>query len=165
MSATADLGIASPNPPTAAEATTQLEALKANPEFSAKYLRGDGPAVRQFNDLLAIKSGADVLDRVVDGTIEAPMIETVTDGQISISKQLTVAATLKELGIERGAVKQVLSGDGVSAEEFAAAQALKADLMGDPDFVKRYLAGSRAEVRKMTLVGIVLSNGIREKAA
>jgi hypothetical protein len=158
----ADLG-ASATPQQAA--AQQLDARMGSVEWRTKVLSGDGPATAEMQALIAAKhEGADQLDQIIAGTAVVPQIETTAGGALSIAKQMSTAVWLRELGIEPGAVRQLLGNEEVGIEEFAAAKAMKADLLSNPDFVRRYLAGSREEIRKMTLLGIILSSGIKEAA-
>ena len=164
--ATQTLELGSPTPPTPAEATAQLEKLKADPEWTARYLAGNGPEGKQFRDLMAIKSGADTIDRIIGGTIEPPQMETVIGGQLSIRNQVGVAADLKQLGISDAATRQLFEGKPVPKAEYDAVERLRADLFSNSDWVKKYL-GDREARRTMTLINIVRAGGViqGEKAA
>jgi len=162
--APADLGMTQLTP---AEASAKLDSLTADPAWTGQLFAGNGPTVREFQDLVAKKFEGNPLDHIVAGTpgFEPPMIETVTDGKLSTRNQMISAAALRDIGVSPEAIKQAFSGQQETREVYDAVKNLKADRLGDKEWVAKLLAGDRAAVREMMLMNIVLVNGFQEKAA
>jgi hypothetical protein len=79
---------------------------------------------------------------------------------------MQAAALLREDGIpEHDIARQVLSGEPVSKAEFDAAKQAKQRLLGDQDFVRRYLSGDGEAKRQMALLNVVITRDIKETAA
>lgn len=163
----ADLGVTQPS---AVEAAAKLSELMADKAWAAKLLSGDGPQVKEFAQLMAAKSGSagegDRLDQIIAGTIADPApFETVTNGQLTTRNQITSAEALRDLGVSPGAIRQVFEAKPSSRADYDAVRNLKADRLGDQDWIKRYLAGDRTAVRDMALMNIVLVGGYKEEKA
>ena len=147
-------------------AARELGTLSADASFRAKLLAGDGPATRQFHELVAAKSGAGTeLDRIVDGTAKIPDFDVVVEGNLPIGQQVRAAADLRERGIEPAAIKQLLTGKPpVSKQELELVKNRRADLLADKDFVKALLSGNREALRDLTNANIVIVGGAKEAA-
>jgi hypothetical protein len=146
---------ASPN--NAAEAVTRLTQLSADGEWANAVLSGNGPQVAQFKSLQEMIATGDNVDKAVSGVLE--------DGPFQQSghiQNVGVAASLRDQGIRDEVIREVLSGRPVTQQEHEMAVRWKADHMGDSEYVKKYLAGEREQVREMTLVNIILSSPIKE---
>src|SRR5260221_492362 len=77
-------------------------------------------------------------------------------------RQMAVAVEhFRELGIDDGVTKQFLTGQKVSPQEYQAVANLKRELMGDADFVKKYLGGDVKSQQHMTTINAVLVNGVK----
>jgi hypothetical protein len=156
---------APPAPPTTpAEAATRLGQLKADAGWRDKFLAGNGPQVAEFGALTELAAkGAD------GDNIDMAMAGVLLDGPLQPSghmMNISVAASLREVGIRDEIIKDVLAGTHkVSKEEYAATERWKAEKMRDHEWVKRYLAGDGEPRQKMTLANIILSGGIREEKA
>ncbi len=160
-----DLGIAQLSP---VEAAAKLSELMSDKAWAAKLLSGNAPEAREFQQLMAAKSGGagDRLDQIIAGAIEDPaLFETVTAGQLSTRNQMISAEALRDIGVSPAAIRQVFEAKPVPRAEYDAVKNLKADRLGDRDWIKRYLAGDRSAVREMTLMNIVAVGGYREGAA
>jgi hypothetical protein len=148
------------------DASAKLAELQGNESFRGRYLSGAGPEVSTLNALMARRSqGEDRLDQIVSGTAEVPMMEFVTEGNLSTYNALQSAAWLREKGIPDPVIKQAFKGEGVDQAEYDAATKLKADLLGDRDFVKNWLSGDREAVRRMTTLQIIITGGAKKAAA
>jgi hypothetical protein len=151
-------------PTTAIEARAKLDTLTANKSWADKLEKGDVEVQKEFKTLTALAADlqpGDQLDRVA-GTAERPMIETITDGQLSTGKLMSAVDGLREVGINDEAIKEAINGGRNSAVIHRATQELKAKLFGDQAWVKRYLEGGQAERRQATLISIILSGEVAE---
>jgi hypothetical protein len=146
-------------PASPAEAATKLETLSKNSEWASKVLTGSGPHVREFNDLIAKRSGSDKLDQVIAGTAEVPWLETTMNGELSTYKLATTVADLRERGLDDATIKQAISGAAVSKAEFDAVKRLHEDRLGDATWTANLLKGAAKERRELTLAQVVLAGG------
>src|SRR5262245_18374915 len=95
MQAAHDARRASPppdRPTTAADAKARLDHLTGDKEWGAKLEAGDAETNREFHTLAALAADAqpaDQLDNILAGTAERPLMETVTDGQLSTGKLMS----------------------------------------------------------------------------
>jgi hypothetical protein len=152
-------------PTTAAEAKVRLDHLSRDPKWGEKLIAGDTDTLKGFRDLSALAAEAqpgDQLDRVIAGTAERPMMETVTDGQLSTGKLMSAVEGLREIGLSDDAIKEAINGGKNSAVIHRAVQELKTKLFGDPAWVKRYLDGGAIERRQATLISIALNSEVAE---
>lgn len=153
-------------PATAAEAAARLDILSADAAWSAKVLAGHGPAVREFQDLVAKKSGGDKLDQIIAGTAEVPPFETVMGGELSTHNQMLTAGDLRDVGLSDGAIRQVFENKPVSRAEYDAVKRLHGDRLKDADWTKKLLGGDKVAHRDLLLMQVVLNAGPeKEKAA
>jgi hypothetical protein len=72
---------------------------------------------------------------------------------------------LRADGIGDDAIRQYISGESVSREEYARVTRWKATALEDPVYVAAYLKGNPTAVRAMTNAMIVLTSPIKEDAA
>lgn len=146
-------------PATPAEAATKLETLSKNSEWASKVLAGSGPHVTEFKNLIAKKSAADRLGQILDGTFEAPLLETTINGELSSYKVGTMIADLREIGLEDAAIRQTIEAKPVSKTEFDAVKRLHADRLGNAEWTAKLLKGGATERRELTLMQVVLAGG------
>lgn len=148
-------------PATADEAATRLAAVQADPKWRDEYLSGSKAHAKELRDLQA------AADRERSTQSEMAVAGELYPG-IQPSGHLArvgTAAMLRESGIgDDNVIRQVLTGQPVSAEEHAAAVEAKARLMRDSDFVAKYTAGDGEAKRQMRLINIVLSSPIKKVA-
>src|SRR5262249_11790010 len=85
-----------------------------------------------------------------------------SEGGLSPYKTLAFAATLAEAGIPPEAIKATLTGT-FTAEDVAWAKTQRARLMGDKEFVGKYLSGDRQANHWMTAVNAILTAGAAEE--
>ena len=135
----------------------------------ARMLAGNGPEASEFRSLMEAKSGPptgeDRIAQIINGSIERPSFETVSDGELSIQNQISSAAWLKEAGISEGAIREVLEGRRCTRAEYDAAKQLGASRMKNAEWVKKLLAGDHDARRELLLLGIIKTAGYEEKAA
>jgi hypothetical protein len=143
----------------------KLDALTADPKWVQQLLTGGGVQMRELQEVLQAKSaGGDQIGQIIDGVAKPSELETVTGGALTTHKQMVAAAQLREDGIPDASIRQLLEGNPVSKEEYNAVAKLKAERLGDPEYVKRWLAGERKQVIEMTQIGIVLAGGFKDAA-
>lgn len=158
---TAILTAPPPAPPaTPGEAATRLSTLSADAEWRGKFLAGNGPQVREWNELHQLAANGDNIDMAMAGKF-------LPGGQSSEHiVQMETAAMMQELGIRSEIIRDALSDKHtVTRAEFEATKVWKADRMTDPEFTKRWLAGDREAKRKMMLADIILTGNVKEDAA
>lgn len=149
------------------QAGAKLAELSAKPEWAGKLIsKADGGAEkREFATLMAAKSGgSSSLDKIIAGTAEAPLVDLVTDGKLSVRNQMISAEGLREMGVGDDAIRQVFESKPVSKAEHDAAVTLRADCLANPEFTKKLLAGDRVAARNLALMNIVIIGGFREAA-
>jgi hypothetical protein len=154
---------------TPAQATERLAELQKNPEWRAKVTSAvDGAdEKRELAQLLQTKTGdggqGDQIDRIISGTAELPLVDTHTGKHLTVRNQMSVVDDLKAIGVSDGSIRSLLEGEAVDEPTWRAVEELRSQFLGDPEFVKRYLAGGREERKKMALIGIIRVGG--KKAA
>ena len=124
-------------------------------------LTGSGPHVREFQELVAKKSGGDKLDQILTGTIEPPLFETVMPGELSTRNVMTSVADLREIGLEDATIRQVVEGSPVAKAEYDAVKRLHADRLSNQESISKLLKGAAAERRELTLMQTVLAGGYK----
>jgi hypothetical protein len=147
--------------PTAAEASTQLAAKKADPTWLNAFLGGSGPHVAEFRKLTEIAAKA-----TDEANVEAAMAGKYlpfNDGEHLA--RMGTASMLREEGIGDDVIRQALSGKPVSRAEHEAATKRKADLMRDHEWSKQYLAGNGPQRQEMMLLNIIVSSDVNEESA
>jgi hypothetical protein len=152
-------------PGNATEAKARLDHLVRDGEWGKKLEAGDADTNKEFHALTTFAAEAqpaDQLDRVLAGTAERPMIETVTDGQLSTGKLMSAVDGLREVGLSDDVIREAINGGKNSAAIHRATQELKTKLFSDPAWLKRYLDGGAAERKQATLIAIVLNSEVAE---
>jgi hypothetical protein len=152
---------------TPGEAQAKSTELRSDAGFRGRLLTGAGtPEFKAFQALNSKSNEGDAhLNRIVSGTAPLPDIDVHLGSELTGHNAMQAAADLRERGIDDAIIKQALAGDGVSEAEYSAAVKLKADLLGDSDFVKKWLGGDRAAAQRMTAIHIILANGVKKAAA
>ena len=148
-------------PATPAEAGAKLDALSKNQDWASKVLTGSGPHVTELKDLIAKKSGTDRLGQILDGTFEAPILETTINGELSSYKVATMVADLREVGLDDATIRQAVEGSPVAKAEYDAVKRLHADRLSNQEWISKLLKGAAAERRELTLMQTVLAGGYK----
>jgi hypothetical protein len=153
-----------PPPPAASSASArlQLDRLSRDGEFQSKLNVGNPEAVKLFRDLCsAVASG----DATADALAPAPEppgdhIETVTTGQLSQSALRREVEGLRSMGFGDAVIKQMIDGQPVSAAERQMAVQLRAQLLGNQDYARRYLSGDVACRIEQTLLATLIASEV-----
>jgi hypothetical protein len=146
--AAADLGIPGASPDAAA-AHTELEALKANPEWVKRHLSGDHTTKAEVEKLVE--------------RMHARPAGSVQVGAASLQEQRNeVADFLAETGpgLAPEHIQEIREGRANSPEIYRQAISLKRSLMADPAWVAKYMANDYEARRTMTLINIIESNPV-----
>jgi hypothetical protein len=150
-----------PAPPaTPAEASSRLTALKADPAWRDQFLAGNGPQVKEYHSLSEMAAKGGDVDRAMAGVADVGTYQSTEHREMIFATKM-----LRELGVDDAVIRQHLTGHEVSQQEFDAVTRLKADKLGDSEWVTKYMAGERAQQREMALMNIVLSSTIKKEAA
>jgi hypothetical protein len=150
-----------PAPPTnATEARAALDARKADPAWSDRYLAGSPAEKKEFDSLTAMiaAGGDDTVSVAMSGN---PVYMPTTD----MAMMAHTAAMFRELGIRDEVTREFLQGKGVSAQEYELVVNWKKEHMGDVEWQKKYLSGDVKAGQQMMLANSVIVNGKRETAA
>lgn len=163
-----------PTTPEAARAT--IDARIADKAWGAKVLAGD-PAARAELDMLHKIEAGDP-DSVAQAKASAAAAEAPppqkTAEQLAGESAAAAAdrdansllTTMRDrFDVNEHAEKRLKSGEGFSQADHDATARYKAQLMADPDFRSRLLAGHPEANRQLFLANLVLSNGVKSEAA
>ena len=82
---------------------------------------------------------------------------SVLGGKIPARALASEVNALRQAGVSDGAIKQLLDGYPMSAQEVEMVRRFKSMRLGDSEWVGRYLKGGWAETREMRLISMVLS--------
>jgi hypothetical protein len=148
-------------PPTnATEASAALEARKADPAWSDRYLTGNLTAKKEFDDLTAlIAAGGD--DTVAVAMNSNPVNMPTTD----LHLMAHTAAMFRELGIRDEVTREFLQGKGVTAQEMELVVNWRKEHMGDIEWQKKLLSGDVKAKQQLMLANSIIVNGIKKAAA
>jgi hypothetical protein len=147
------------------QARERLEGLKANPEWQRQFLSANGPTLREYNELStkAAEAGGRLEAVLEHGDDAVPIFETTSGTALSSAKLAKVVDALYDVGLEPDHIREAFDEDRtIDFDTYAAVLRLKERRFADADYVRRYLAGSPAEVREMALIHIVLGMNIAE---
>jgi hypothetical protein len=147
-------------PATPAEAVTKLDQLKSDPAWAKAWLSGNGPQVKEYENLSALAATGDKVDAAMAGVLaDTPFQDSGHLQMIAATKMF------RELGINDATIKQTLSDHEVTQQEHDIVAKWKADRMRDSEYVKKWLSGEGEQAREMTLANIVLSSSIKKEQA
>jgi hypothetical protein len=149
-------------PASAAEASTRLNELKADPAWRDRFLAGGLTEQREMTSLqeLLNKSDNPDVDRAMAGLLDDAPIQRSGHMQM-----IGAAQMFRDIGIRDEVIRETLTGKEVTQAEHDAVKALKAERMRDHAWVKEYMAGNGQHKREMMLMNIVLTSRIKSGAA
>ncbi|MCW2219511.1 hypothetical protein M2232_003043 [Bradyrhizobium japonicum] len=163
---------ASPTTPEAARET--INARIADKAWGARVVAGDAAAKAELDMLHKIEAGDP--EALTQAKASAP---TAADPPPKTTEQLaaesatqaaereanSLLATLRSrFDLNENAEQRLKTGEGFSQADHDSVSQYKARLMADPDFRTRLLAGHPEENRKLFLVNLILSNGVKQEA-
>jgi hypothetical protein len=153
-----------PDPNSPAGARAALQTKFNDPEWYTRFAGGSSEARVEFNQLLE-RGKADRTDTIIAGTAEVRPGETVTGGQLSTNDAMQASAALLGAGVTPAQIKSLLNNEPLSRADYETVMQVKRTKLGDPNFVKAYLAGGAEEQRVMNLIGIYTVRGFKDAAA
>jgi hypothetical protein len=127
---------------TPAEAATALAAKMGDKDFAAKYLAGDAAAKTEVGMLIRKKMEGDRIDAALSGVI-VPGEPNV--GGVSPANLLSAITSFRQVGISDLAIKEALNGQPVDKATFDRVMEFRSARLGDAEWVRRWMSGSRAE--------------------
>ena len=140
------------------EAATALAARMSDKAWSDGFLRG-GPQLIEYQKLSEVAARKIDTDNVALA-MEGKYLPVNSANHLNM---MGTATMLREAGIERDVIQQVLTGGPVSAEERATAESVKSKLMGNADWSKKWLAGDAEAKQQMMLLNIVLASDVKQE--
>lgn len=149
-------------PATPAEATAKLEALKADPAWRDGFLSGSAPQAREYQELTALAAKGDK-----DAKVDLAMAGVMADAPFQDSGHIqNIAATkmFRELGIRDEVIRETLTDQEITQQDYDAVARWKADRLKDSAWVKAWLSGEGDQARDMMLANIVLSSNIKKQS-
>lgn len=162
-----------PTTPEAARAT--IDARIADKAWGAKVVAGDPAARAELDILHKIEAGDPdaVAQAKASAAAAAPAAPQKTAEQLAAESAAqasnreanSLLATLRDrFDVNEHAEKRLKSGEGFSQADHDATARYKAQLMADPDFRTRLLAGHPEANRQLLLANLVLANGVKDEA-
>jgi hypothetical protein len=150
-------------PTTPAEAKARMDSLMATEAWAKGWMAGSPAHIDEFNKLLELSLS--VKSEKIDPDDPAGAAK-----QIFLDSQqrdnANTAGMLRDSGITDPAIiKQVLTNEEVSQQEFDAAHAMRSRLEKDHDWQKKFLSGDGEAVRQMMLLNIILTRPVKRGAA
>jgi hypothetical protein len=114
-------------PETPAAAASKLAALRADPIWSSRLLKGSGPEVAEFHALSALISKGDEIDVVMSGDPGRTLSNTTQFGVPSPATVAKEIGPLREIGLSDPVIRELISGHTATAGEIAATRRYKAE--------------------------------------
>lgn len=162
-----------PTTPEAARET--INARIADKAWGAKVVAGDSAARAELDMLHKIEAGdPDALAQAkASAPSEAPPPQKKAEQLAAESAAVasdreanSLLATLRDrFDVNEHAEKRLKSGEGFSQSDHDATARYKAQLMADPDFQARLLAGHPQANQQLFLANLVLANGVKDEAS
>ncbi len=139
----------------------------AHPDWTAAVLAGNGPQVKEFQNLVAKRASAgDKIDQVIAGTWEPPQQFGLNVAGVSDRNLMATAKDLKELGISDAAIRELLENKSFSKETLQQVEQLRRERFSDATWVDALLKEGNVEcIRELILMGIIRVNGAKQEAA
>jgi hypothetical protein len=132
------------------DALAKITALKANKEWSAKYLSGDADARKEMVEAVRAAHGSPDTDNIeMAARLAALQRHGLPDLNTDVGKDLAA----------------VMSGKPISGEVHRAAHAKRSAMMADKSWVQRYLDGDQEARRQFTTVNVLLAAQVERRAS
>jgi hypothetical protein len=142
-------------PTNSTEAAARLETLKADAGWRERFLANEGAAKKEFHELS---------NMIVNGPASDSAVELAMSGKLppnpSVDQQMMTgtAQKMREMGFPQLAIHETIVGKAPTEADVERARVWKAQVMRNPDFTKRYLAGDGDAAREMMAANIVLAS-------
>lgn len=147
-------------PPTnAAEATARFNELSRDAGWRDRYLAGNGPEAKEYRELRTMMDNRSSVDRVELAMAGIPDAEIQSSGH---RVMIGTAEYLSHHGFPPAAIRETLSGNNASQEQYDTAVNLKAQAMRSPEFQGRYLANEPEARRQMLAWNTIISSGVKK---
>jgi len=85
-----------------------------------------------------------------------PEFEIVADGQLSTRNLIAGVEHLRELGVEDKQIERLLKDEPIGPENRRLTEQYQKQLLGDVDFVKKWLSGDYAAKKEMATIKLHL---------
>lgn len=145
------------------QAQARLAELQQSQEWIGRLMSGDPKARGEFDAIHQMIAGADdQVDRAIAGNADPVLGEVAIEGELSTRQTAEAITGLRELGLRDEVVAEAIRGAVYPESVVRQAADLKRTRMSDPEWTKKFLAGSAAERREMTLMNVILSGKIAE---
>jgi hypothetical protein len=142
------------NPPPASSLTPEaaaarLDAIKADPAWREAFAKGDIKATGEHAELF----------RVIYSDADGPTKEAA---QARVERESLVNYYRSVAHISDDVAKMVVEDSPVSADERQRAELEWQRLKGDPEWVRKWLAGDRQARTQKTLIDIIMARPIKQ---
>jgi hypothetical protein len=151
-----------------------LAACTADPSWAGKLLSGDAATRAEFDQLTrqiagvssdapggAARDLAPFDPLAANARERLPLIESVTDGQITMSEQIRVVESMRQNGMNDVIIREALDDNrAYPAELHELAREKWRDLATDADFVRRLFAGDAAAARQWRGYCVIAAGGV-----
>jgi hypothetical protein len=161
----AGLDAASPAP-ASNTAQAALDNFVADPAVGKKLLAGDPDVNRRFHELTAAVANSDRSDQLTELILghpasERPQIEVVSGHlELTSREKERAISQFRESGVDGLAILEAFNGTLATPVEIAKAKALRTQLMADPEWCSKLLAGGYEQRRQLRLMSIILAGEI-----
>ena len=142
-----------PAPPPASsltreQAAAQIESLKADREWTDRYLKGGAAELKQMRELT---------QRVTTSTGD---LAADQDARLVAQREQQIATWQRTADLPPAVVDQLRNQSPVSRQEYDRASQEKARLMRDKEWTKKLLDGDREANTRWALVNIILGSRV-----
>jgi hypothetical protein len=140
--------------------------IKDDPDFRKNFLAGDGKTKAEVANLIAQKidpaAVASKVDQALSGSLSTSGFSHANspDG-VSPQNLLSAVASFREIGISDAAIRELLVGQKTDRETYQRVEQLRTELLRDPEWRARWLAGGELERQQAVLFSIVRVNGFK----
>ena len=148
-------------PANAAEASAKLGVLMADPAWGKRLMESDAATVAEWRDLTALAADADPVEAAMAGAVPGLNDQTGMLPDAGTRVMADAASHLRGKGIPDGAIRQLLSDQEVTQQEYDAVKQWKAERTSDAAYTKRWLSGDALAAKEMILADIVLNSKIK----
>ena len=121
------------------------DAIIADPKAGAKYLAGDAATAAEIRALNKTIAAGDVtserVENALSGSVQRGLIENTTGEEFTSGQMVREVARLRTAGLSDQAIRDVVNGTPISAEQHRAFEIFKSRCLADRGWVARYRNG------------------------